>query len=62
MLTQKERDLLVDIQDRLLELYVHREHVNKTGTWEQLRAVNQEIAAVEVQREEIRRWEMAETA
>jgi hypothetical protein len=62
MLTQEERDLLTDIQDRLLELYVRREQANKIGNWEQLRAINQEIAVVEAQRQEIRRWEMASAA
>jgi hypothetical protein len=62
MLTPEERDLLTDIQDRLLELYVQREHVNRTADWAQLPAVNREIAVVEAQREELRRWEMAGTA
>ena len=62
MLTPEERDLLTDIQDRLLELYVQREQVNRTADWAQLPAVNREIAVVEAQREELRRWEMAGTA
>ena len=62
MLTQEERDLLTDIQDRLLELYVRREQVNKIGDRAQLRGVNQEIAVVEAQRKELRRWEMASAA
>jgi len=62
ILTPEERDLLIDIQDRLLELYVSRERMHKTGRWAQLRAVNQEIALAEAQREEIRLWEMAGTA
>jgi hypothetical protein len=62
MLTPEERDLLTDIQDRLLELYVQREHVNRTADWAQLPAVNREIAVIEAQREELRRWEMAGTA
>jgi hypothetical protein len=59
MLTPKERDLLIDIQDRLLELYVSRERMHKIDSWAQLRAVNQKIALAEAQREEIRLWEMA---
>jgi hypothetical protein len=55
MLTPEDRELLIDIQDRLLELYVHREHLDRTGDRAQLRAINQEIAATEAQREEIRR-------
>ena len=62
MLSPEERDLLIDIQDRLLELYVRRERMHKIGNWAQLRAVNQEIALTEAQREEIRLWEMAGTA
>jgi hypothetical protein len=62
MLTPEERDLLIDIQDRLLELYVRRERTHKIGNWAQLRAVNQEIALAEAQREEIRLWERAGTA
>ena len=62
MLTPEERDLLTDTQDRLLELYVQREHANRTADWAQLPAVNREIAVVEAQREELRRWEMAGTA
>ena len=62
MLTLEERELLTDIQDRLLELYVRREHMTKTGNLAQLRAVNQEIAVVEAQRQELRRWEMAGAA
>ena len=62
MLTQEERDLLVDIQDRLLELYVRRENANRTADLAELRAVNQEIAVVETQRKELRRWEMAGAA
>jgi hypothetical protein len=62
MRTQEERDLLVDIQDRLLELYVYRENANRTADLAKLREVNQEIAVVEAQREEIRRWEMAGAA
>jgi hypothetical protein len=62
MLTQEERDLLTDIQDRLLELYVIRENANRTADLTTLRAVNKEIAVVEAQREELRRWEMAGAA
>jgi len=62
MLTQEERDLLVDIQDRLLELYVRRENANRTADLAELRAVNQEIVVVEAHRREIRRWEIAGAA
>lgn len=62
MLTPEERELLTDIQDRLLELYVRRQHVNRTADWAQLQEVNREIAVVEAQREELRRWEMASAA
>jgi hypothetical protein len=62
MLTLEERELLIDIQDRLLELYVHRENATRTSNLAELRAVNQAIAVVEAQREELRRWEMAGAA
>ncbi len=62
MLRQEEQDILVDIQDRLLELYVRRENANRTADLAELRAVNQEIAVVEAQRQELRRWEMAGAA
>ena len=62
MLKKEERDLLIDIQDRLLELYVRRDHANKTQDLAQLRALDREIALVETQRAELRRWEMAGAA
>jgi hypothetical protein len=62
MLTPEERELLIDIQDRLLELYVHRKQVNRTADWAQIREVNEEISVIEAQREELRRWEMASAA
>jgi hypothetical protein len=62
MLTKEERNLLVDVQDRLLELYVHRDHAKKAQDLAQLRALDREIALVETQRAELRRWEMAGAA
>lgn len=62
MLTPEERELLTDIQDRLLELYVRRENANRTADLAGLRALNQEIAVVEAERQELRRWEMAGAA
>ena len=62
MLTKEERDLLVDVQDRLLELYVCRDYAKKAQDLAQLRALNREIALVETQRAELRRWEMAGAA
>ena len=62
MLTPEERELLTDIQDRLLELYVRREQVTRTADLGELRALNQEIAVAEAERKELRRWEMAGAA
>ena len=62
MLTKEERDLLIDIQDRLLALYVRRDDSHKAQDVARLRALDQEIATAETQRAELRRWEMAGAA
>jgi hypothetical protein len=62
MLTKEERDLLVEVQDRLLELYVRRDYAKKAQDLAQVRALDREIALVETQRAELRRWEMAGAA
>ena len=62
MLTKEERNLLIDVQDRLLELYVHRDHAKKAQDLARLRALDREITLVETQRAELRRWEMAGAA
>jgi hypothetical protein len=62
MLTPEERDLLLDVQDRLLELYVLREQANRTGNPEGVSSVETDIAEAEAEREEIRRLDAFETA
>ena len=54
MLTQEERALLVDVQDRLLELYVLREQASKDKDWKRLNSLEADIAEAEAQRREIR--------
>jgi hypothetical protein len=55
MLTPEERALLIDVQDRLLELYVLRDRADKTGNPEGVSSVEADIAEAEAEREEIRR-------
>jgi hypothetical protein len=62
MLSAKERELLTDIQDRLLELYVRYDDANRAADRARLRAIEEEIAAAETQRAELRRWEIASVA
>ena len=62
MLTKEERDQLVDVQDRLLELYVCRDYAKKAQDLAQLRALDREIAMTETQRAAFRRWEIAGAA
>ena len=62
MLTPEERDLLLDVQDRLLELYVLREQANRTGNREGVSSVEADIAEAEAEREEIRRLDTVEAA
>ena len=62
MLTPEERALLMDVQDRLLELYVLRDQANKTGNPEGVPSVEAEIAVAEAEREEIRRLDTVGTA
>ena len=50
MLTQEERALLVEVQDRLLELYVHREQASKTRDWKRVDSLDADIAAADVLR------------
>ncbi len=62
MLTPDERDLLTDIQDRLLELYVMREWASKAGQWERVEWLAAEIAQVEAKRARIRRLDTVGSA
>lgn len=62
MLTQEERALLVDVQDRLLELYVLRERASKENDWERVDSIDTEIAVAEAKREEIRQLDTVGSA
>lgn len=62
MLTQEERALLTDIQDRLLELYVLRERAGRERDRERLASIESEIAEVEAQREQIRQLDTVGSA
>jgi len=62
MLTPQERDLLVDVQDRLLELYVLREQANQNRDWRRLNSIEADIAAAETQRKEIRQMDTVGSA
>jgi hypothetical protein len=62
MLTQEERALLVDVQDRLLELYVLREQASKDQDWKRLDSLEADIAEAEAQRREIRMFDTVGSA
>jgi hypothetical protein len=62
MLTQEERALLVEVQDRLLELYVHREQASKTRDWQRVDSLDADIATAEARRREIRRMDTVGSA
>jgi hypothetical protein len=62
MLTQEERALLVDVQDRLLELYVSREQAGKEKDWRRIDSIDAEIAEVEARRAEIRQLDTVGSA
>jgi hypothetical protein len=62
MLTQEERALLVDVQDRLLELYVLREQASKDKDWKRLNSLEADIAEAEAQRREIRLFDTVGSA
>jgi hypothetical protein len=62
MLTQEERALLVDVQDRLLELYVFRERASKENDWRRVDAIDAEIAETEARRVQIRQLDTVGSA
>jgi len=62
MLTQEERALLVDVQDRLLELYVLREQASKDQDWKRLDSLEADIAEAEARRREIRLFDTVGSA
>jgi hypothetical protein len=62
ILTQEERALLVDVQDRLLELYVLREQASKDRDWDRVDSLDADIAEAETQRKEIRQMDTVGSA
>ena len=62
MLTSEERALLVDVQDRLLELYVFRERATKNHDWQRVDAIDAEIVKTERKREQIRQLDTVGSA
>ena len=57
MLSLEERERLTEVQDRLLKLYVTRRHAVEDGDGRRVRTINKEIAALEGERQSIRRWD-----
>ena len=62
MLTFEERALLVEVQDRLLELYVFREQASKDKDWERINSIDADIAEAEARRKEIRQMDTVGSA
>ncbi|MGD9616103.1 MAG: hypothetical protein AB7H90_12000 [Alphaproteobacteria bacterium] len=62
MLTQEERALLVDVQDRLLELYVLRKQASKDQDRARIDAIDAAIAKAEAKRAEIRQFDTVGSA
>jgi len=62
MLTPEERALLVDVQDRLLELYVLRERATKNMDWRLVDSIDAEISGAERRQEEIRQLDTVGSA
>jgi hypothetical protein len=62
MLTPEERALLVDVQDRLLELYVFRERATKNMDRQLVDSIDTEIAKAERRREQIRQLDTVGSA
>ena len=57
MLSFEERERLTEVQERLLTLYVTRRYAVEDGEGRRVRTINKEIAALERERQSIRRWD-----
>ena len=57
MLTPEERALLIEQQDRLLELLVERQESSKAEDWDRVRELQTEIDDVQGQLEIIRQFD-----
>jgi hypothetical protein len=62
MLSLDDRERLAEIQDQLLRLYVLRRYAAEDGDLRQLRAIDREIAPLELERQSLRRWDTIGTA
>jgi len=58
MLTPEERALLIEQQDRLIELLVQKQEASETQDWGRFRELQTEIADAQGQLEIIRQLEM----
>jgi hypothetical protein len=59
MLTPEERALLIEQQDRLIELLVQKQEASQAENWDRFRALQIEIDDAQGQLEIIRQLEMA---
>ena len=53
MLVLERRDLLLDIRDRLLDLYVQRDEAGRAGDWQLANLINEDISEIRAQRAKI---------
>ena len=53
MLASERRELLLDIQDRLLELYTQRDEAGRDGDWNDMHSIDEEISLIKGHREGI---------
>ena len=58
MLTPEERALLIEQQDRLIELLVQKQEASQAENWDRFRELQTEIADAQGQLEIIRQLEM----
>jgi hypothetical protein len=62
MLTREERDVLTDIQDRLMELFAERDEAREATDWQRVRELEAEINEARAKQKDIRRWDTVGTA
>lgn len=59
-MTAEERERLIDIQDRLIDLYVQRREARDAEDWRRMRTVQTEIYEAEAERKELIYWDTAD--
>ena len=57
MLTSEQEDLLTELYDLLLKLYVFRKKAKDKGDWDRVSALEREIVKAESQRISLRQWD-----